>query len=343
MSVIVMAGALLWAGMVSQGPTSAQSPALTQRGSVAGRVVAADASERPLGGAIVVLTGSVGRLQTVTDRDGRFHFDSVPVGRFTASASKRAYLDSAGGVVADPNLRSVVIVQPGNRTDIVLRMTKGAVIAGRVMRTDGSPLSGVQVAARRLADSKMATSWQRSDDEGHFRIYGLPAGSYVVLADDPVDASAGPVRIRSVQEVDAALARLASRRDRRTSGTEPPVAVSTRAPLIYAPVYLPGTSLASDAAPIALEAGEVRENVDFVFELIPTSTVSGRVVWTAGPASRVHVVLQPSSGPVAGPRYGNSRCRRGVSFCGGTAGQLRRAGERHFSVRTASAGSRWRG
>jgi hypothetical protein len=111
-------------------------------------------------------------------------------------------------------------------------MTRGAVIAGRVMRTDGSPLSGVQVATKRLSDSKMATAQQRTDDEGHFRIYGLPAGSYVLLAEDPVGASAGPVRSRSVQEVDAALARLASRRDRRTSSTESPVEVLPRAPLI---------------------------------------------------------------------------------------------------------------
>jgi hypothetical protein len=232
MSVILMAGALLWAGLVSEGRASAQAPALTQRGAVAGTVVTADASERPLGGAIVVLAGSVGRLQTVTDRDGRFHFDSVPAGRFTASASKRAYVDAAGGVVADPNLRRVVIIQPGTRTDVVLRMTRGAVIVGRVVRTDGSPLSGVQVAAKRLSDSKMATAWQGTDDEGHFRIYGLPAGSYVLLAEDPVGASAGPVRSRSVQEVDAALARLASRRDRRTSSTESPVEVLPRAPLI---------------------------------------------------------------------------------------------------------------
>ncbi|HWB30028.1 MAG TPA: carboxypeptidase-like regulatory domain-containing protein [Vicinamibacterales bacterium] len=211
-------------------------------------------------------------------------------------------MDAAGGVVADPNLRRVVIVQPGTRTDVVLRMTRGAVIAGRVMRTDGSPLSGVQVAAKRLSDSKMVTAWQRSDDEGYFRIYGLPAGSYLLLADDPVGSAAGPVRSRSVQEVDAALARLASRRDRRTSSAESPVEVSTLTPLIYAPVYFPGTSLASEATPIVLAASEVRENADVVFEPIPTSTVSGRVMWAAGPASRVQVVLQPSSGPVAGPR-----------------------------------------
>jgi hypothetical protein len=148
-----------------------------------------------------------------------------------------------------------------------------------------------------------------TDDRGVYRLYGLPAGEYVVSASlSPVQffGTSQPADLRRVTaaELQWAATQLSG------SGTGAPVAaagasVQTSAPppgqsVGLATVYYPGTTDPAAAALIRLAAGEERDGVDFGVELVPTARVSGRVTGPDGqPVTGVQVLLAPAS--VGGP------------------------------------------
>jgi hypothetical protein len=86
-----------------------------------------------------------------------------------------------------------VELAPGRRpryytgANVALTMVKGGVITGQVSDITGSPLIAVRVRAMRVRDGqgrKLQSSpfmtESPTDDRGIYRIYGLPAGSYIV-------------------------------------------------------------------------------------------------------------------------------------------------------------------
>jgi len=77
--------------------------------------------------------------------------------------------------------------RPGD--SVSLTLIKGGVIAGMVTNIEGQPVVNVLVRAYRVRDAdgnkvRSATFAQprMTDDRGYYRIYGLPAGTYVVAA-----------------------------------------------------------------------------------------------------------------------------------------------------------------
>ncbi|HZS43747.1 MAG TPA: carboxypeptidase regulatory-like domain-containing protein, partial [Blastocatellia bacterium] len=76
---------------------------------------------------------------------------------------------------------------PGER--IIVRMTKGGVITGRVIDQNGQPIIGILVSAVRTHYHDGSRSYSgaekdpiRTDDRGIYRIYGLVSGTYLVRA-----------------------------------------------------------------------------------------------------------------------------------------------------------------
>src|SRR5262249_40273049 len=67
-------------------------------------------------------------------------------------------------------------------------LIKGGVITGTVTNVAGDPVIGVHVSARMIRDSNDRRSGRgferrvNTDDRGIYRIYGLPAGTYIVVA-----------------------------------------------------------------------------------------------------------------------------------------------------------------
>ncbi len=83
-------------------------------------------------------------------------------------------------------------LEPGGHGDITVRLVRGGVIAGQVLDADGRPVEAALVTAaqrvfsggrRRLTPfRRIGTGLPTTDDEGRFRVTGLPPGRYVVSA-----------------------------------------------------------------------------------------------------------------------------------------------------------------
>ena len=125
----------------------------------------------------------------VTDGMGRFSFDRLPAGDYELSFIRTGYaLSHASG---GPARAVAVRLREGEtRTGLSIALRRAGIIPGRLLDEDGTPLAGAEIEALslRTADGRQSTSVvaaARSDDRGEFRLTGLPAGQYVVLARDP--------------------------------------------------------------------------------------------------------------------------------------------------------------
>ena len=157
---------------VAQKPTA-------RAGSITGRVV--NESGKPMQNARVFVNGS-GR-QSVrrminTDEAGRFVADDLPRGSYVIIVQASGYV-----LVRDPG--DTVRHRPGDSVNLVLK--KGAAITGKVTNSDGDPVVGVQMSAILVRDEQGhpdggTLSGRYTDDRGVYRLFGLPAGTYVVAA-----------------------------------------------------------------------------------------------------------------------------------------------------------------
>jgi len=144
-----------------------------------------------------------------------------------------------------------------------------------------------------------------TDDRGVYRIYGLPAGDYTVMAQVRPGPGADSSELQEVSpgEVRRALSEVRStfRAPSRPGLPPPPPAApalsEARRTVALAPVFYPGTSLLAHARPIRLAAAEERRGIDFVMDYVPTAMVQGYVSLAEGlPPPRVSLTGQNPSG-----------------------------------------------
>ncbi len=246
----IAAVALAWIG-ASVCPAAGR--AAQTSGSIAGVVVSAS---MPSPGATVTLVpvdegphaDSTARRETWTDLDGRFAFDGVTPGRYRVRASKPAFLDAEFGAVQPDTPGLPIAVGPGaDVRDVTIALHRGAVIAGTLLSFDGTAAANVEVQIAGPTRRQVTT-----DDQGHFRAFGLLPGAYTVVA-QPRSTSRGTV-----------------------SGTFGPLDVVS-APLTYAPVYYPGTIDQAAAQVIEVEPDEERTNASFALVLAGTGAIAGQV------------------------------------------------------------------
>ena len=211
---LLLAAVTLLDGLAAQSSSSPQGGTLVQSprdpvsrrragtAVVRGRVTRAD-NGQPLRNVRLELAPSADTSGAVfSDADGRFMFDRLPAGRYRLSAYKGGYVAvQTGQPWADGSQGPQVDVADGEVIDRVdLALVKAAVISGQVVDERGDEVSGASVrlmrqtweegysylnAARALQD--------RSDDRGEFRLFDVPAGSYVlaVVVNDP--SGSGPI------------------------------------------------------------------------------------------------------------------------------------------------------
>lgn len=276
--------------------TNDTAPAGTAR--LAGLVVDAANASTPLRRVILTLTGAElphGRA-VISDDDGRFVFDRLPAGRYQLSATKPAYVAAAYGARRPGQPGVPLQINAGQIVDDVrVAMTRGAVVTG-VLRDDaGQPVRNTRVAVYRvprpgkppnlaLADIAM------SDDRGAYRVFGLAPGTYVVSSTRPSGGRIGDVVALSSAEIDRAL------RDLQQRTASPAAAASiTAAPpdaYAFAPIFYPGTSVASSATPLVLTAGEERSGIDFAVPFIRIAKIHGSVTYPAGPPPVVQFAIR---------------------------------------------------
>ena len=130
-----------------------------------------------------------------TDQQGAFAFTDLPPGRYRVSASPTQYSPqylpaSYGAKRATNDSGQPIDLGSGEVFDkATITLFKGAVITGRVTDEGGEPLARVQVYGLwfQPGSSRAQRTGGNSatDDLGQYRLYGLQAGEYLVVAEAP--------------------------------------------------------------------------------------------------------------------------------------------------------------
>lgn len=264
-----------------------------------GLVTSDETPARPLRRALVTVTGAElkGSRQVVTDDDGRFVFAGLPAGRYALVVDKPGYVRTyygntrPGGMPATPV--AVLAGQPAPA--VTIRVPRGAVVAGAVRDQFGTPVSGVQVSVkhvttvngrRRMSDvPNLRVPVVTTDDQGRYRIYGLPPGEYAVFCSLPTVTYRNVLETNSA-DVDAVLRELRAGRRAASPATPAPK------PISLSGGYLPGVPDAGSAQVLTLAVGEERLGADILIGPLPALTVTGTAVGPGGaPMSNLMLVV----------------------------------------------------
>ncbi|MGH9572944.1 MAG: carboxypeptidase regulatory-like domain-containing protein [Candidatus Acidiferrales bacterium] len=197
--VVALACAILWAHatgsqQVNQSSQSNQNTATGQplqsspddsAASISGHVYRADTGA-PLGGMIVTLQasgadfgvrGASFAMETITAPDGSFQFTNLDPGTYVAWTRP-------GGLFKQGPTRSVTVAAGQNATNDI-RLQSTGIISGTVTDQDGEPIEGMQVSVLRPATvlpRSIAQAGAATDDQGAFRVIGIPTGDWYVGA-----------------------------------------------------------------------------------------------------------------------------------------------------------------
>jgi uncharacterized protein (DUF2141 family) len=275
---------------------------------IAGVVVSDDLDARPVRHARVTCgAADVPGHTTITDDQGRFAFVGLPAGRYGIGASKDGWIAVSYGARRPNRPGSAVPLVDGQTLEIVLRLPRGAVLSGIVHDFTGEPAAGASVQALRYAlvngERRLVTAGAGgvTDDRGAYRIYGLPAGDFVVS----VSSRGVPQELKLTTDLDLQHARAAD------SHTPPPPTRTVK----FAATYFPGTPNPALATPVTLRTGEELDDIDIQMQLEPTVRIDGNLASPDGvvpPGAEVNLIPTTSAfGMLGAPSTGRSN-RRGV-------------------------------
>ena len=125
-------------------------------------------------------------IKVRTDGDGRYRVTGLTEGAYLIRALSKAYTPPKNS--SDFNtFRSVTLDEGEARDNVDIALVRGGVITGRVSDAEGRPLIGGGLQLLSLDENGKTESvgdYQtlRTDDRGVYRIYGLPAGRYILGA-----------------------------------------------------------------------------------------------------------------------------------------------------------------
>ena len=313
-SLVVLAVAIAaGAAAAGQQPPRDSSPVARGTASISGNVLEAGEPKRPARRVRVTLTSvahTVPGQTTTTDDNGAFMFRGLPAGRFELQAFKNAYLRASYGATRPDRAGTPVVVKDGEAiTNLAMTIARGGVMTGVVRDRRGRPVPGVTVRVLRLGYNALTGertlgapsggSVGVTDDRGEYRAFGLPPGTYFVLVPPPPSYGRSMQAIRQLTSDEVRQALLAARSN--TSNVPGSAAVPTlpesSARVDYAPVFHPGATDISAAAPIALGLGEERGGLDVTIQLVPTATITGTVTASSGELPPMLSVRLVPAGP----------------------------------------------
>jgi len=234
--------------------------------SISGRVTTETGA--PLRRAEIRATSNGGLTRfTTTDTDGRYLVRDLPAGTFTVHVSKSGFVPLYVGQRRPFERRTTLQLTPGVRVAANIQLPRAGAITGRIVDRAGEPVMGVRVQAlrRRMVEGlrglQATGAADTTDDQGSYRVYGLPPGEYYVAA-TPRRAEDTPGR----PAVGTILGR----------GT---------------PIYYPGTANRDEAQRVTVDvSGEAR--ADLQLTEVRTSRVSGIVLQSNGtPAAGAMLTL----------------------------------------------------
>jgi hypothetical protein len=241
---------------------------------IRGQIVAADTGA-PIRRAQVRVSSPDAREGRVamTDAQGRFEIRELPAGRYTMTATKGGFVALQYGQRRPTESGTPIELGDAQTLDKVsIALPRGSVLGGRITDEFGEPVANASVTAWRFAYSggarRMMPAGQNArdttDDQGHFRLFGLAPGDYYVSA------------------------------TLRTGGaevTDPMGELSG-----YAATYYPGTPNVAEASRVTLAVSQENTNVSFGLIATRLVRVSGQVITSGGaPASNGMVTLIPAN------------------------------------------------
>jgi protocatechuate 3,4-dioxygenase beta subunit len=218
--------------------------------------------------------------ETATSRsDGTFDFPDIPAGDFTLGVNKAGYLSRAA---------TQVTVAARQTRSVSLTLSRGGAITGRIVDAFGDPVAGIQVQAlwsvydpagvRALS----TIGGDVTDDLGRFRVYGLMAGDFTVVA------------FRRGAEAAAAATTLGASGFR---GAPLPGGA-----LESPPTYYPGTVDIARAQTVSLRAGQ-EASANFALQDGRLTRISGRAVDSTGAAVAGSLLMLRSSNFTVSSHY----------------------------------------
>jgi hypothetical protein len=304
-------------------PPRAQSPFVPARlpppprgtgGIVIGQVIDVTTG-RGVPSAIVRLEGRSGVVTRLTDDRGRFFFKNLAPGEFQLTAERRGFLEGQyGRGRAGGEGTPLVLYENQWMIDVQLPVFRPATISGLVLDDGSEPVIGARVQAflRRFETGRWhytPTLFETTDDQGAYRISGLPAGEYVVAvqaAETAVPVSVfeaialtgsvpagmsglvafdGPLSIGldgqlrgSMFDADGKMLRIPA------AATPPPPDAGGRR-YVYPTTFHPGSEVLAQALSMTIATGEMRTGVTFHLRPSVTSRVTGFVIGPGGPVA----------------------------------------------------------
>lgn len=184
-----------------------------------------------------------------TDAMGRFEIKGLNPGRYYLFAQRNGYVRQPYGQRTPEGQGALLTLSAGQRLpDITFQMVPAAAITGHVYDEDGEPVVFAQVTAMHYAYVRgqrqlLGNGTSMTNDLGEFRIFGLAPGQYYVQA-----------TLRGTRFGEA----------KTQQG--------------YLPIYYPGVSDSSRAAPITLRGGDEFSGVDISLQPARALTVKGHVI-----------------------------------------------------------------
>jgi hypothetical protein len=210
---------------------------------------------------------------TSTNNEGSYEIRDLPAGRYSIMASKGSFVTGQFGQRRPGDPGTPIELADGQTAEKVnFVLSRGAVIAGRLVDDGGEPVAGANVTAMRLqfvgGQQRMVPggsegSNDRTDDQGTYRLYGLAPGEYFVSANDR-NNNFGPPGINNTE----------------SDG--------------FAPTYFPGTSSLAEATRITVKAGQ-EAAAPFALIVARMAKIRGRVLSSSGePIGRSMLMLTPA-------------------------------------------------
>jgi protocatechuate 3,4-dioxygenase beta subunit len=169
-------------------------------GSIAGRITVGGKPAPGVAVMLLMLDSSSSRRTPVanvkTDEDGGYRFKGVAPGSYDVIPSAPALVLPKQGRYGQPG--KTVMIEAGEATEGVdFALTEGGVITGRVTDADGRPVVEEAVSLNKTDEQGRMRQFIPpnyesliTDDRGMYRVYGVPAGRYLISAGTPY----GPTR-----------------------------------------------------------------------------------------------------------------------------------------------------
>jgi hypothetical protein len=307
-----------------------QTPLPRQNGTIQGSVVMAG-SGAPIEKARVELAGGGPEVQTITtDADGRFFFPNLAAASYQLTVRRDGFATAEYGQRWPGGPGVPIRLNPGQQLGAIqIPLTATVSISGRVSDASGRPLANAQVQALKSkyqGELRVLYPVQqvRTNANGDFRLYWLPAGRYYVNVIVPGGAGNSQLLINESGRTDPAALYSTSSQPRNILGQSSimaiPQGIGGPNTTDAGPIYFPSTPYIQDAAPLDLRPGAEYRGANLQMTPVRKYTICGVVRNLPPPPQRgagPRGALPPPP-PLAGgaPVPPNDPCGTGTSTVG---------------------------